>query len=537
MTGYVSPAASGTLAYDAANRKTNETVNFGPFSKMYSYTYDGRGNKVSFATPEGTTYNYTYNKNNQPTQITTPVGPIAMANEWIRQTNLTYPNGTVTDYSYNDLNWLSQITSKNTKLVPPAVQSNASYAFDNIGNIIGKTTEIGTHSYGYDKLYQLTSATIPTLPQETYTYDNVGNRLTSAATQGAWSYNKNNELQGNNGLSFGYDANGNTVTKIAGGTTTGYSYNSQDRLETVLLPDGKTANYSYDPFGRRVRKQVGEVTTYFLYADQGLIGEYDAGGDFNKGYGWRPNGIWGTDPLFMVEDEEYYFYHNDHLGTPQKMTDMDRDVVWSATYGAFGAATVDPGATLVSNLRFPGQYFDEETGLHYNWIRYYDPKSGRYVETDPIKLTGGINLFAYVQNNPIKLSDPYGLAYFAKRHLGPLPWLGSVPGSNDDLMNTELLHEQLFFEDGKSPSNVGYFSGPKQFQMGVLKSDDPKELATYKTKDGGYNDCVMRKAYLRVKLVPYFVLGPNCQAWAEAVRIEYWRLYNSPGIKRECCRQ
>ena len=85
-----------------------------------------------------------------------------------------------------------------------------------------------------------------------------------------------------------------------------------------------------------------------------------------KGYGWRPNGIWGTNPLFQIDSGSYYFYHNDHLGTPQSMTDAAGDIVWEATYEAFGKATVDPDSTIANNLRFPGQYWDEETGLHYN---------------------------------------------------------------------------------------------------------------------------------------------------------------------------
>ncbi len=91
------------------------------------------------------------------------------------------------------------------------------------------------------------------------------------------------------------------------------------------------------------------------------------------------------------------------------MTAVNGDVVWSATYGAFGNATVDPASTVTSNLRFPGQYFDDETGNHYNWYRYYDPASGRYVEKDPVGLRGGINLFSYVQNNATNKIDQFGL--------------------------------------------------------------------------------------------------------------------------------
>jgi len=89
-----------------------------------------------------------------------------------------------------------------------------------------------------------------------------------------------------------------------------------------------------------------------------------------------------------VEDGDYSFYHNDHLGTPHKMTDVDGDVVWSATYGAFGSATIDPDSTVTSNLRFPGQYFDEETGLIYNRFRYLSDNTGRYFQVDPLGFEG-----------------------------------------------------------------------------------------------------------------------------------------------------
>ncbi|GAB0154357.1 hypothetical protein MnBA_37570 [Marinobacterium sp. BA1] len=84
-------------------------------------------------------------------------------------------------------------------------------------------------------------------------------------------------------------------------------------------------------------------------------------------------------------------------------------MVWRADYDAFGQATVASGSPLTFNLRFPGQYFDSETGLHYNYYRDYDPSTGRYLQSDPIGLDGGLNTYAYVYNNPIMFYDPYGL--------------------------------------------------------------------------------------------------------------------------------
>jgi len=107
-------------------------------------------------------------------------------------------------------------------------------------------------------------------------------------------------------------------------------------------------------------------------------------------------------------DQSIYYFINDHLGTPQKLLNKNADVVWSADYKPFGDADVYVN-TFANNFRFPGQYYDQETGLHYNWNRYYDPNVGRYLRADPIGLAGGINLFAYVLNNPINMFDPEGL--------------------------------------------------------------------------------------------------------------------------------
>jgi RHS repeat-associated protein len=112
-----------------------------------------------------------------------------------------------------------------------------------------------------------------------------------------------------------------------------------------------------------------------------------------------------------------YYFHNDHLGTPQVMTDQAGRVVWQAEYDAFGKAAVneDPdgdGKAVTNNLRFPGQYYDAETGLHYNYHRDYDPETGRYLQADPVGLEGGTNLYAYAFDNPVRFVDPFGLTVF-----------------------------------------------------------------------------------------------------------------------------
>jgi RHS repeat-associated protein len=141
-----------------------------------------------------------------------------------------------------------------------------------------------------------------------------------------------------------------------------------------------------------------------------LIGEYDNTGTEIKTYGYKPGSTWTTDPLFMKIGGDYYFYQNDHLGKPQKMTGDNGAVVWSGQYSSFGEATVDAASTITNNLRFPGQYYDEATGLHYNYNRYYDPRLGRYLRADPIGLRrASNNLYVYVYNNVHRFIDELGL--------------------------------------------------------------------------------------------------------------------------------
>ncbi len=146
------------------------------------------------------------------------------------------------------------------------------------------------------------------------------------------------------------------------------------------------ASYYYDPFGRRLWKEVSGTRTYFHYADEGLIGEYESTGTEIKSYGWKPGSAWGTDPLFIKEGSSYFFYHTDHLGTPHKMTAVNGAVVWSAKYSSFGEASVDANSTITNNLRFPGQYFDGETGLYYN---YFEPISKRNCKYHSGKVKSG----------------------------------------------------------------------------------------------------------------------------------------------------
>ncbi|MCJ7547059.1 MAG: RHS domain-containing protein [Deltaproteobacteria bacterium] len=405
---YNDGTTSGQYDYDNAYRKTSEMVNYGAFSLSYTYDYFKNGLKRSFTGPDGIAYQYTYDQNNQLSSVEIPgQGAITYQSyNWNRPTSIALPGGSKKEYTYDPLMRVKQITTKD-----PAqnVLLNYQYIYDKMDNIKTKNTEHGNYQYSYDDLYRLTQAESPMLTAESYTYDHVGNRLTAQGVAGNWNYNQNNELQSYNGVIFQYDQNGNTIQKNDNGTIMNYIYNVENRLTRV--EDGSNsviAEYYYDPFGLRIWKDVSSTKTYFLYADEGLIGEYDGSGSQTKAYGYVPDSVWTTNPLFIKENGNYYFYQNDQLGIPQKMIAANGAVVWAAIYTSFGNTAIE-SELIKNNLRLPGQYFDEETGLHYNYERYYDPQIGRFTTEDSLGFFGGLNLYLFVYSNPITFIDSWGL--------------------------------------------------------------------------------------------------------------------------------
>ncbi|WP_207780483.1 RHS repeat-associated core domain-containing protein, partial [Pokkaliibacter plantistimulans] len=189
---------------------------------------------------------------------------------------------------------------------------------------------------------------------------------------------------------------------------TRFHYDTQHRLSQVTLPNLSTVRYRYDAFGRRISKDIGGYLTTFIWQANRLIAETD---DFShyRSYLYEP----GTyRPLAQLEGEgnlaQVYYYHLDHLGTPQEMTAANGERVWSVQYKAYGHVKRTLIEKVDTNLRFQGQYYDGETGLHYNRHRYYHPGTGHFLTPDPIKLAGGLNHYQYVPN-PVNWVDPLGL--------------------------------------------------------------------------------------------------------------------------------
>lgn len=407
LTFYNDGETSGSYTYDELGQLLTATTDYGLFAKSISYTYDAAGNIATYTNPEDVIYAYSYDANGQVKSVDIPgVGLVSFTNyEWTQPTQINLPGGSVIQRQYDGL----QRMKKNTLLDPAqSALMDVAYGYDLVGNILSQNTVKGDYGYGYDELYRLSSVDYPTTDDETFGYDGVGNR-TSYNGDDSWQYNQANQLTQQSDTTYEYNANGHMTQKTVGGETTYYFYNKQERLIRVEDTNNKViAKYGYNPFGHRLWKEVGRQKTYFFYNESGLVGEYTPSGELIKEYQYTANSTWMTNPLFQRGSGEVYFYQSDHLGTPQRMVATSGKVVWDATYTAFGKATQSI-TTVSNNLRFPGQYFDVETKLHYNLFRYYDPAIGRYQKVDPAGIGADLSLYQYATGNPVINTDPLGL--------------------------------------------------------------------------------------------------------------------------------
>ena len=230
-----------------------------------------------------------------------------------------------------------------------------------------------------------------------------------------------------------------------------------------LTPGRFLGDYVYNAKGQRVKKAVNEQTTIYNYDRNGLLMMESTGsGTITAEYVYL-NG----QPLAKIESNNVYYYHIDHLGTPMMMTDSSGNTVWQGEFKPFGEP-VSVNGSITNNLRFPGQYYDEETGLHQNWHRDYTAEVGRYVETDPVGIIRGENhLYVYVQNNPINFFDPWGLAkgdWWDPRTYLPDPPPPGPPGSGCGDEKTDCIVPDLYPEACKAHDKCYASQGRTQAQ-------------------------------------------------------------------------
>lgn len=454
--------ASASATFDDASRKTGETVTYPAGNTLsYGYGYSAAGLKTRLTWPDGTVIGYSYSSHAELESVTIPGEGSITVNQfkWIAPAKVTLPGGSTQERTLDGL-----LNLEGLKVKTPGQQTVLSVAstYGKVQEVkqsirtdaVGSVSTSKSSSYVYDDETRLTQATVDAggvfgTDTETFTLDAVGNRIAHSKVSGAWTYDANNRLTqrgiGAAATTYEYDATGNLTRQIEPGSKiTVYAYDTQNRLVEVRNGSGQViARYGYDPLDRRIWKEqyrdrydialAQAWRTVYLYAGEGLIAEARQGIVLNADqtvaptgaasivtqYGPRPDADFTSGVLFVKTKntngvDAFGYYHHDQLGTPLQAADKAGNVVWAANYNAFGRATVTTPAatadkpTITSDLRLPGQIEDAETGLHYNYRRYYDPTTGRYITLDPIGLAGGDNPYRYVEANPVNLSDPTG---------------------------------------------------------------------------------------------------------------------------------
>jgi RHS repeat-associated protein len=278
------------------------------------------------------------------------------------------------------------------------------YEYDAADNVVAiQDAQRGASRFSYDALLRLTSAATARKEADVFQYE-AGDNLTQHNGR-RFIYEPGSRLRHAGSVSFDYDANGNVIARHDGDRTTRYTYDAHMRLRAVELPDGARHEYAYDALGRRMAKRSPGREVRFVWSHRDLAAILPSDG---------PDVEVLADPvrhvpvIQWVAGEPEYFVGN-HLGAPVALVRPGTGIVWSATYAPFGSADVQGEVTeSATRCRLPGQYEDADTGLHYNYQRYYDPRIGRYLTPDPIGVDGGLNLYDYPRD-PINWVDPLGL--------------------------------------------------------------------------------------------------------------------------------
>lgn len=298
----------------------------------------------------------------------------------------------------------------------PDTPNARKYIYDANGNQLNikmTATPWQSQTYTYDHLNRVETAA-GAFGTAAFTYDKIGNHLTRTQNGRSRTYtyvpgtNRLDRISpaGSDPIVYGYDGHGNTTT--IGDSR--FTYNQNNRLVAVEDDNTLVAGYVYNGLGQRAVKRVDGVNTYFHYDLDGKM-IFETTDNLTMASGtehiYRGKGLHAQ---VDVETGMIHFYHTNYLGAVHQLTDSGGTMVWEAVYHPYGQATVHAGSTAQNNWRMPGQYFDAETGLYYNYFRYYDTETGRYLTPDPIGLEGGINPYVYVKNNPLNNIDPYGLS-------------------------------------------------------------------------------------------------------------------------------
>jgi RHS repeat-associated protein len=425
MTRAINADADVEFEHDPLGRVVRETVN----GQTVASAYDILGRRVGRVTPTGAESVWRYDARNKHAELRTAGRTITFGFDAAgRETERALDTGAVIAQSWDPNHRLTGQTvsaGANRQIIQQRgyryradgrlaeisdrLAGGRRFDLDPVGRITGVTGPNWTERYAYDTLGNITSADWPDADEE---------------PQGPREY-AGTAISGAGGVRYTRDAQGRVTLRqkkrlSAKPAAWRYEWDSEDRLAAVVTPDGTRWRYRYDALGRRVAKERlagdGSVAEWVRFTwDGARLAEQTGSAGRATTWEWEP----GTfRPLTQVErvasddqgwfDAQFHSIVSDLVGTPTELLAPDGTVAWQQQTTVWGRAVAELGASVSTPLRFPGQYFDQETGLHYNFARYYDPEIGQYTSTDPLGGAPGPNPYAYAPN-PRSGVDPLGL--------------------------------------------------------------------------------------------------------------------------------
>lgn len=408
-------ATTATYAYDVLSRlesatNANGTVSFSHdsrgrvtsttdvFNQVVSYSYDANGNQTQLSLGPNVNATYQYDVLNRLTQLTdgNSAATTYSYDATDKLTARTLPNGVAASYSYDGLDRLTRLQ----QVKGATTVADFQYQFNTASQITQMAEPTQTRNFAYDAADRLTSVTNPSQIIESFSYDGVGNRTASHHST-SYSYQPFNKVVSIGADSYSYDNNGNLTQKIDSTGTWTYTWDYENKLKQVTRPNTQTISYKYDALGRRVQRTPSSgVSTNYVYDGEDVIKDINSDNSTVE----YLNGLGVDDKLRQTSSTSTLYFIQDHLGSTRALTDASGNVVENTSYDSFGN-----GNSSLTKYGYTGREWEAEANFYYYRNRWYDPQVGRFISEDPVGLDGGINLYAYIDNDPVNDTDPLGL--------------------------------------------------------------------------------------------------------------------------------